>query len=461
MILSTPKKVVAFAKQFTPAWLSPARLFTPSTNPVLTELPRCPSIAQEVITRGLAQPVRPRTLGPNGSYHHSRIVRMANARRAYNSWHKKRLAYEAQQAKAGPLLTQTTHSQSTPLLNNLREELDAADPEDNIFLAQLASLHSQRNNFAQFEEAEARVQAFEEGRARFNRGISTRRGVTDRTETREERLRRLDAEAAERLERREQRRAAKEQVNRARDARDREIRREEPALVHEAGGVTVEQRMTRGKMVERERREHESRATRQERERVETEKAAQRQRVAQEQEAARRRAEEEEHHRRLAEFAEQQRRAAEEEARQRALEEELRQRASEEQARLQPRHVEPQSQMPPHPHSNLFELYDVRWKALRSTDPYSDIAFQFFPWPVLFDPVTDPSQITFDAVQQFLAQRGCGTKTPRENLKAEILKWHPDKLTKQLPKVREEDRERVREGGELVAKFLNTLMERV
>ncbi|KAG6849894.1 hypothetical protein H0H93_003908 [Arthromyces matolae] len=47
--------------------------------------------------------------------------------------------------------------------------------------------------------------------------------------------------------------------------------------------------------------------------------------------------------------------------------------------------------------------------------------------------------------------------TSGKAMKAEILKWHPDKLNVHIPKVHPEHQKLVREAGELVAKFLNDL----
>ncbi|KAF8067888.1 hypothetical protein FPV67DRAFT_1395107, partial [Lyophyllum atratum] len=104
-----------------------------------------------------------------------------------------------------------------------------------------------------------------------------------------------------------------------------------------------------------------------------------------------------------------------------------------------------------------FELYDAKWKALKGAVAHSDIHFSAFPWPV-FVAVTHPDHLTYNDIDLFLTHRGMEGKTPKEYLKAEILKWHPDKLAAQLRKVLPEHREMVKEGGEFVAKVLNNFM---
>ncbi|KAG6888814.1 hypothetical protein C0995_005834 [Termitomyces sp. Mi166 len=159
-------------------------------------------------------------------------------------------------------------------------------------------------------------------------------------------------------------------------------------------------------------------------------------------EAEKRRQEQEEAARRRAEAAarEEEARRAREEARQIAEEEARHRQAQEEQAR--------------HAADQIFKLYDDKWAALRGTEVYSNILFAQFPWPVLFQ-ISDISGITLDSVRAFFAHRG----TTGKAMKAEILKWHPDKLNHQLHQVYPEHREQVREAGELVAKFLNAIME--
>ncbi|KAF5383208.1 hypothetical protein D9615_004950 [Tricholomella constricta] len=549
MILSTPKKVVALAKHYAPAWLSPTRLFAPAEPPVITEMPRFPSIAYEVVTRGIPAPVSKSIFrGPNGSYHHSRVIRRANARRAYNSWHKKALAYEAHKAKAGPgplpkrrtpIPTPTPTPARPTVLETLRAQVhehlghSPIEPEDRILLDQLAKLNAQPGGLSGFEALEADLRRLDKVRARGERAMnatpSPEKTRARRVETPEARERRLAEEFA-RAQKADRAREKEKRVNKEQKAREEQKRREEeererkewekfqrlkdlrdraimldrlragqpapfnakldPAKVRAAEDFFREEQQqladaraarARAEEVQRQRLAREQEAVRL---RAQQEEYEQRQRALDEQarqraemqarqraleEQARQRAEEEARQRAL---EEQFRQRAEEEARQRALEEQARQRAEEqvrqrvaqEQARQRAleeqalRQAQAKANTPPV--LNPFEIYDLKWQALKGPDNHANIPFPYFPWPVLRD-IFEPSQISLEDVDRFLVQRGCQGKTPKENLKAEILKWHPDKFHYQLKKVFEPHQQAVREGGELVAKFLNILMERV
>ncbi|KAI0370747.1 hypothetical protein BV20DRAFT_921180, partial [Pilatotrama ljubarskyi] len=70
--------------------------------------------------------------------------------------------------------------------------------------------------------------------------------------------------------------------------------------------------------------------------------------------------------------------------------------------------------------------------------------------------------ITYERVREFLFhrfRRGIEGKTPKEVLKVEVMRWHPDKFDAQIcPKIREEDWEKTREAAGLVARWVTRLM---
>ncbi|KAG5642605.1 hypothetical protein DXG03_002503 [Asterophora parasitica] len=512
MILSTPKKVVAFAKQYAPAWLTPTRLFALAEPPVITEIPRFPSIAHEVVSHGgIPGPIPKSTFrGTNGSYHHSRVIRLANARRAYNSWNKKCLAFAVQQAKAGPSPTNTHPTAAAPSmapaptpLETLHEEAHQhlgtepiIDPEDQIMLDQLANLRRQPDNLRLFEHLENDLSRLEATRRVMD--VDSSPGATPKkssprksprkSPTKPTNLRPIEtpeakiAKALAEDRAREARRYAEEEKKTRRDKDERKRQRtseEEDGEGRRRGRLetqvaeTFAQDRARIKAAVQLRRK-EARAAQQERAFQEARRYEEEQRMIQEMEATRVRAELEEYERRRAEerarreedwrrlaqekaleaeLAERQR-DAEELARRRMLEEEdfQRRRTAEEFLR-QARQAAGTAA--------VFEMYDAKWKELKNIGIiHANIPFPEFPWPLLHA-ITEPNQITPEAVELFLARRGHHSKTPRENLKAEILKWHPDKFAGQLTKVLPEHREAVREGGEIVARCLNILKERV
>lgn len=110
-----------------------------------------------------------------------------------------------------------------------------------------------------------------------------------------------------------------------------------------------------------------------------------------------------------------------------------------------------------------FQAYDNKWNLLsKLANELSSIYFWDIPWPV-FHPVTHPSQLTGDAVKQFLfwpGRPGTEDKTPRGILKNELLKWHEDKFKNTTVKrVVENEQEMAAEAGKIVNIILSNLLE--
>jgi hypothetical protein len=106
----------------------------------------------------------------------------------------------------------------------------------------------------------------------------------------------------------------------------------------------------------------------------------------------------------------------------------------------------------------LFAAHENLWNSLDSTPELSWISV---PWPVLKRP-TAPEEFTNAAISAYvLSPHGDKTKTNKERITHHIRRWHPDRFdTKLLPKVREEDRARVKQGAGEVARVLNDLLTR-
>lgn len=105
---------------------------------------------------------------------------------------------------------------------------------------------------------------------------------------------------------------------------------------------------------------------------------------------------------------------------------------------------------------SLFEEHDRRWSRLPSLDV---LTWHSFPWPMLRRPA-EPEQLTYIEVQAYvLSPHHPGDKAPKERVKDYLRRWHPDRFeTKLLPKVREDEREKVKEGAGAVARNLNKLL---
>jgi hypothetical protein len=80
------------------------------------------------------------------------------------------------------------------------------------------------------------------------------------------------------------------------------------------------------------------------------------------------------------------------------------------------------------------------------------------PWPVLAY-ISHPDQITYPAVEEFLFHPLRTVKSPKDRLKAEMLRWHPDKFDGRiLGKVVVEQIDMVREASGHVARILTQMM---
>lgn len=105
----------------------------------------------------------------------------------------------------------------------------------------------------------------------------------------------------------------------------------------------------------------------------------------------------------------------------------------------------------------IFEDHERRWARLSNLDVFT---WYSLPWPVL-QRANSPEELTLQAMQAYVfsphhPQR---KKPARDVVKEYIKRWHPDRFeNKYLPKVREDDREKVKEGAGLVARNLNELL---
>ncbi|EMD33178.1 hypothetical protein CERSUDRAFT_118236 [Gelatoporia subvermispora B] len=115
--------------------------------------------------------------------------------------------------------------------------------------------------------------------------------------------------------------------------------------------------------------------------------------------------------------------------------------------------------------------YDERWKLLIDGDAQG-LAFSDIPWPVLLEQRDGASMelLKTQAIAAFLIPSGAEGKEPnghddavkkgrKEILRETILRFHPDKFEGRiLTRVREADREQVREAVGVVVRALNELM---
>ena len=101
--------------------------------------------------------------------------------------------------------------------------------------------------------------------------------------------------------------------------------------------------------------------------------------------------------------------------------------------------------------------YEHAWASLKERPV---LYFRTFPWPLLNAPKT-VEDLTTSAIGAFVLSPHTLEKTPRDRLKEQLLRWHPDRFeTKVLPKVFLTDREKVKSGAGAVVRGLNELLNR-
>jgi hypothetical protein len=107
----------------------------------------------------------------------------------------------------------------------------------------------------------------------------------------------------------------------------------------------------------------------------------------------------------------------------------------------------------------IFDRHEEQWRSIASKD---GLQWQSFPWPMLKMPST-LGDITYTAIHGYLQSPHYPEKdrAQKDRVKDHIKRWHPDRFeTKLLPKVVEEDKEKVKEGAGMVVRTLNELLTR-
>ncbi|KIP06279.1 hypothetical protein PHLGIDRAFT_128351 [Phlebiopsis gigantea 11061_1 CR5-6] len=113
-----------------------------------------------------------------------------------------------------------------------------------------------------------------------------------------------------------------------------------------------------------------------------------------------------------------------------------------------------------------FIVYERKWEVLRG-EPQTAAGVRFceFPWPVLArnGTVVSLSAITRDAVRAFvlhnLRPAEVMSKSPKDRVLAEMLRFHPDKFkVLGLPKIAAEDRETASKAGDIIILALTELL---
>ena len=106
----------------------------------------------------------------------------------------------------------------------------------------------------------------------------------------------------------------------------------------------------------------------------------------------------------------------------------------------------------------LLEEHEQRWNKLVTLEA---LTWYSFPWPMLKVPES-PEELTTIAISGYvLSPHYSNDKPTKDRIREHIRRWHPDRFeTRYLPKVRDDDREKVKEGAGVVARILNELLTR-
>ncbi|KAI0287190.1 hypothetical protein BC826DRAFT_1046147 [Russula brevipes] len=108
----------------------------------------------------------------------------------------------------------------------------------------------------------------------------------------------------------------------------------------------------------------------------------------------------------------------------------------------------------------LYEHHDNKWRQLRDCD---NLGWNSFAWPVFKRP-SEPEEMTTVAISAYVLSKyapDASTKSPKDRVKDHLKRWHPDKFeTRILPRVVEEEREKVKIGAGVVVRGLNELLNR-
>ena len=107
----------------------------------------------------------------------------------------------------------------------------------------------------------------------------------------------------------------------------------------------------------------------------------------------------------------------------------------------------------------LFENHENKWRQLKDSD---NLGWNSFAWPVLRRP-SEPEEMTTMAIGAYVLSKhapDANTKSCKGRVKDHIKRWYLDHFeTRILPKVVEEEREKVKAGAGVVVRGLNELFD--
>jgi len=107
----------------------------------------------------------------------------------------------------------------------------------------------------------------------------------------------------------------------------------------------------------------------------------------------------------------------------------------------------------------LYESHENKWRQLKDSD---NLGWNSFAWPVFKRPY-EPEELTTSAISAYVQSKYApgADKNPKDRIKDHQKRWHPDKFeTRILPRVVEEEREKVKMGAGVVSRSLNELLNK-
>lgn len=108
--------------------------------------------------------------------------------------------------------------------------------------------------------------------------------------------------------------------------------------------------------------------------------------------------------------------------------------------------------------SAAWNQYESRWATILSST--ESITFRSIPWPTLNQP-SSPELIKMDAISSFLlSQAHSQSQSPKERIKEALRRWHPDRFSRLLSRVPENEKAKVEEGAGIVTRCLNELLSK-
>ena len=107
----------------------------------------------------------------------------------------------------------------------------------------------------------------------------------------------------------------------------------------------------------------------------------------------------------------------------------------------------------------LYENHENKWKQLKDSN---NLGWNSFAWPAFKRP-SEPEEMTTSVISAYVHSKYApgAEKGHKDRIKDQLKRWHPDKFeTRILPRVVEEEREKVKAGAGLVVLGLNELLNK-